>query len=59
MIIDNLTIAGVLITSAYASMPFFFGRELFRVEECADEQTLPPTGRTVASRAVSEECVEY
>jgi hypothetical protein len=33
MYIDNLTIAGVLIVSAYALLPLLFGREFFRVED--------------------------
>jgi hypothetical protein len=37
MYFDNLTIAGVLVASAYGLLPLLFGREFWRVaEDCAD-----------------------
>jgi hypothetical protein len=34
MIIDNLTIAGLIAASAFTLMPILMGREFIRVREC-------------------------
>lgn len=36
MYLDNLTIAGLLITSLYALVPLLFGKETLRVEDDQD-----------------------
>jgi hypothetical protein len=42
MYFDNLTIAGILVASAYGLLPLLFGRELWRVaEDGADAERLP------------------
>jgi hypothetical protein len=40
MIVDNLTIAGIIAASAYLLMPVLMGRELIRVSEGEED---PPT----------------
>ena len=38
MIIDALTITGLISAASFALMPLLMGRELLRVEECGDQQ---------------------
>jgi hypothetical protein len=49
VIIDNLTLSGLIVTSLYALMPIMMGREFIRVRTCRDAQnpanvhgTVPP-----------------
>jgi hypothetical protein len=44
VIIDNLTIAGVITASAYLLMPVLMGRELIRVREGVQDPPTPDKG---------------
>lgn len=46
MILDNLSIVGLLVTSLYLLLPLLFGRELWRVDEAG--------GRAVPETATGE-----
>ena len=52
MIIDNLTIAGIIAASSFVLMPLMMGREFIRVREGAAGEARPrTTPRPPAARA--------
>ena len=59
MIIDNLTIAGVITASAYLLMPVLMGRELIRVREGVQDPPTPATGYTRCLLELAEGAKKY
>lgn len=41
MIIDNLTIAGLLVTSLYLIVPLWFRGEIWKIDEAAEADQAP------------------
>ena len=61
MIIDSLTITGLVATSAFALMPVLMGREFIRVRECPAPQPSyanSPEQRARQPLELAEGCVE-
>jgi hypothetical protein len=55
MILDNLSIVGVLIASLYLLLPLLFGRELWRVDEAAGA-AVPETATAEVGSEVAWDC---
>jgi len=53
MFIDNLTLAGLFVTSLFVVMPIMMGRELIRVRACNDPHQ--PTEKSAARHDVDQE----
>ena len=47
MVFDNLTLAGLIVTSLFALMPIMMGREFIQVRACGDATY--PTEKSAAS----------